>query len=45
MTTQEWQNIRRNVPNCWEWPEIWIGCAAGSICGVALLSLILHFIH
>jgi len=44
MSAQEWQCIRKHVPNFIAWPEIWMGCLFGAVSGVLLLETILKMI-
>ena len=45
MSAQEWQCIRKHVPNFLVWPEIWMGCLLGAVSGVLLLETILKMIE
>ena len=42
MSAQEWQCIRKHIPNFIMWPEFMYGCLAGACCGVILLETIIR---
>ena len=44
MTTQEWQTIKKYMPNYFTCVHVWAGIALGSIAGVLLLESIIRMI-